>query len=395
MALAKAEMDKNETIGTDQIQVTLKAASTGALLTMKIVWKIDFFSFRQHLTVPMASPAIKCSDLGVSEIDGDWCLVLIPKIMSKRENEEKEREFVSLHLRRETKGGDVPTRFWLRIMDAKNNCVYRRDCLKPVIFAPKSTGSAMWGWDRYISHEDLFLPKNNYLTDDSLILEAQIQCLASTKLVEDTMMPNTNSREVNLLTEHMGQMYRAKEFTDFTLVACDGRELKAHRAVLAARSEVFRSMVTYDTKESANRRCEIDDTDGETLDHVLSYMYGLDLEQLADTESVKKVLVAADKYCLKGLVEACETLLISKITAETAGNLLTMADRHNAASLKVACFKFILSHMSEVTNCGGMTEIAKYENGNKNGLMNEMMLRVGHLGRPQGYNKDTPSKMKY
>ena len=116
-----ADMDKrtgedklSERINGDDILVTLTAASTGALLSMRIVWKIDFFSFRQHLTTPMASPAIKCSDLGVSEIDGDWCLVLIPKIMSKRENEDKEREFVSLHLRRETRGGDVPTRFWLR-----------------------------------------------------------------------------------------------------------------------------------------------------------------------------------------------------------------------------------------------------------------------------------------
>ena len=185
-------------------------------------------------------------------------------------------------------------------------------------------------------------------------------------------------------------MYRTKAFTDFTLVACDGRELKAHRCVLAARSEVFRSMVTYDTKESVNRRCEIDDTDGETLNLVLSYMYGLDLEDLVETETVKKVLVAADKYCLKGLVEACELRLINKITADTAGNLLIMADRHNAESLKGALFKFISNHMSEVTNCGGMAEILK-----SNGLMNEMMIRVGDFSRLQGFSKDTPSKMKH
>ncbi|OQV14154.1 putative Speckle-type POZ protein-like [Hypsibius exemplaris] len=366
------------------VSVTMSAVSTGSLLTMKINWKIDYFSFRQHKTDAMYSPAIKAASLGAHDIEGDWSLVLIPKIMSKRDNEDKEKEFVSLHLRRETKSGDVPTRFTLRIMDDQKNCVYRRDCMKPVIFAPKNAGSAMWGWDRYVSHEDLFLAKNKYLTDDALIIEAQIQCLASTKTVEETSSANL-SRDLDILAEDIGKVYLFSDFTDFTLIAKDGRRLRAHRCVISARSEVFRGMITHDTKESKEACCDIKDTDGETLHALLQYMYGCSLDGLSQAGLAEKLLVAADKYAVKGLVSACESHLIRQINAHNTARLLILADRHSALELKTALHKFAAHNMGDITTCGGLAELGEY----KHGVLDDL---VDYVGTHRTVEKGTPSK---
>lgn len=95
--------------------VTMNAFTSSSLINMVINWKVDTFSFRQHITTGITSPVINSAELGLVGLDGEWLLVMTPKVLSKRENEEKEREFVSLHLRRDTnKGEDVPARFWLR-----------------------------------------------------------------------------------------------------------------------------------------------------------------------------------------------------------------------------------------------------------------------------------------
>jgi hypothetical protein len=40
------------------------------------------------------------------------------------------------------------------------------------------------------------------------------------------------------VAEKMGALFKRRELTDVVLVASDGRELAAHRAVLAAQSQV-------------------------------------------------------------------------------------------------------------------------------------------------------------
>ena len=211
----------------------------------------------------------------------------------------------------------------------------------------------MWGWDRYVSHEDLFNPKNKYLTDDALILEAHIQCMTSTKTLDETTTSTASNRALGGLAEDFLKIYTNSDFTDFTLVSRDGIRLRAHRAVLAARSDVFRSMISHDTKESVERVCEIEDTDGATLHALLKYMYGCTtLEGMEDV--AERLLVAADKYGVKGLVNACEGHLIAQINAHNAARLLVLADMHSATQLKNAVHNFVSRNLGDFSNHGGM-----------------------------------------
>jgi hypothetical protein len=75
--------------------VTLRAASKGSIVTMKICWKIEHFSFRHDI---MLSPPISCEELKEARIAGQWSLLLQPKSLCKSENGQAAEMFVSLYL---------------------------------------------------------------------------------------------------------------------------------------------------------------------------------------------------------------------------------------------------------------------------------------------------------
>ncbi|OQV18959.1 putative BTB and MATH domain-containing protein 43 [Hypsibius exemplaris] len=330
----------------ESLQVRLFAHQNAHILKMQITFKLDHFSFQQHLTTTIFSPAIKSSELqlnGLADLDGVWYLVLIPQILSRRDGEEKERAFVSLHLRRDSPSNkEVPTRFFLRIVNDAGATVYHRDCAKPVIFSGKGSGSVMWGWDRFIPHDDLFNPGNNYLVDDSLTLEAEIQCLATTRTFTHSVSPLA---DCSTLTADLRDMYSGKEFCDFVLIANDGKELETHRNIVAARSDVFRAMLQHDTKERQTGKCRIDDLDGSTLDALLAYMYCDTLEPLKssgkNSRVAEELLKAADKYRVSGLKAACEHQLISNVNQENVGRLLVLSDMHMLTGLKMQALRFL------------------------------------------------------
>ena len=61
-------------------------------------------------------------------------------------------------------------------------------------------------------------------------------------------------------------------FTDLT-IKCGGEEFKAHKAVLACQSPVFRRMLESDMKEQRTNIIEISDVDPEVMSDLLAYLY--------------------------------------------------------------------------------------------------------------------------
>ena len=61
----------------------------------------------------------------------------------------------------------------------------------------------------------------------------------------------------------------------------------------------------------------------------------------AEDEFAKQLLVAADRFQLADLVEACADRLARTLTADNVARRMLFADRHNAPRLLQRCIEFI------------------------------------------------------
>lgn len=81
-------------------------------------------------------------------------------------------------------------------------------------------------------------------------------------------------------------------FSDVTLCT-RGREFKAHKAILAARSPVFGAMFEHEMEESRKGRVEISDIDPDVFHEMLKFVYTGSTPQLQGMAD--DLLAAADK----------------------------------------------------------------------------------------------------
>uniref|UniRef100_A0A1I7X095 BTB domain-containing protein n=1 Tax=Heterorhabditis bacteriophora TaxID=37862 RepID=A0A1I7X095_HETBA len=107
------------------------------------------------------------------------------------------------------------------------------------------------------------------------------------------------------LVEDYQRLFRDDLLTDFTIRVC-GREIKAHRAILAARSPVFQAMLMHeDTNETKSGVLEICDLDYDVVYEMVYYIYcGRCQREISDIAS--DLLIAADKYRLEELKRAVQ-----------------------------------------------------------------------------------------
>ena len=122
-------------------------------------------------------------------------------------------------------------------------------------------------------------------------------------------------------------------------IKCGGEDFKAHKAVLASQSPVFRRMLESDMKEQRTNVIEISDVDQAVISDMLAYIYTGSVPNL-DTLT-RELLNVANKYELSGLFTMCERELKSKISLENVIELLQLADLLDSSYLKKACLSYI------------------------------------------------------
>ena len=100
-------------------------------------------------------------------------------------------------------------------------------------------------------------------------------------------------QHVHKLTQDYEQFFKNGHLADVVLVA-GGRELKAHKAILSARSKVFAAMFEHsETKEAQESRIEITDLAADVCQQLLRYIYSSNIDSLDHLAG--ELLAAADK----------------------------------------------------------------------------------------------------
>lgn len=141
-----------------------------------------------------------------------------------------------------------------------------------------------------------------------------------------------NHDNVALLTDPIG--------SDFIIKSQDGKEFPVHRIVLSIQSEVFRAMLQEDMTESRTGRVTLVDVASEDLQILIEFMYTSTIKVIENI-NFPTILMLADRYNLVGMRKLCDHILIDQLAADSALDILVLADRYDCSDVKSKALRFI------------------------------------------------------
>lgn len=298
-------------------------------------WTICNFSFcREEM-----GEVLKSSTFSAGQNDKlKWCLRVNPKGL-----DEESKEYLSLYLLlMSCNKNEVRAKFKFSILNAKREETKAMESQR----AYKFVQGKDWGFKKFIRRDFLMDEANGLLPDDKLTLYCEVSVVAdSVNIFGQSSSVQFKVPECRL-ADDLGQLFENSQFSDFIL-SCGGREFNCHKAILAARSQVFQAMFEHDMEETKNNRVEVKDVEPEVMAEMLRFIYTgrtTNLEAMADS-----LLAAADKYALERLKVMCEEALCNGLTVENVSEVLILADLHSAEQLKAQCIEFINTrHVTDV-----------------------------------------------
>ena len=139
----------------------------------------------------------------------------------------------------------------------------------------------------------------------------------------------------------------SSEFSDIKII-CEGKEFPCHKLILCLRSSVFKRMFSSDLKIS-NAKDEstltIEDVSADTMETFLEFLYTDDLKV---NEINTKLLLVADKYDFKRLVNICVNHFGNIIDTKNAMEIAFTAYLVNNEELLKKASRFIINHAGAI-----------------------------------------------
>jgi len=210
-----------------------------------------------------------------------------------------------------------------------------------------------WGWADFYKLSDLNDVKTSERAWD-IQIHFKIKYIGefkhTTKIskIEDTYPPRKLSDD--LLTTFINE-----EDFDITL-GVDGKNVRAHRYVLSARSEYFKSISMFRSGmvEANSDEIEIKDCDFDLFKMMIKFLY-TDIPPDEIDGIATELLPVADKFLVMNLKYHCEESLRKSLKEENVKEVLLLAYKYNCATLKKCCFNKLTLSM-----CNDWSELKSY-----------------------------------
>ncbi|XP_051230365.1 BTB/POZ and MATH domain-containing protein 3-like [Lolium perenne] len=198
------------------------------------------------------------------------------------------------------------------------------------------------------------LEESVHVKDDCLTIMCVITVMKDIPMSEETTVDRFVVVPPSNLHQHLGDLLKSEDAADVTFQVGE-RRFYAHRAVLAARSSVFKAGLLGAMKEnSAGSIIEIRDMEADVFKSLLNFIYtdsvphalqiaSNNRKSLRDVVMAGHLLVAADMYDIARLKLICEKKLCNHIDSDMVATTLTLAEQHGFHDLKDACLRFLAS----------------------------------------------------
>jgi len=163
-----------------------------------------------------------------------------------------------------------------------------------------------------------------------------------TKQVEEVPPPVTPI--VDTFTEQFRTLLESGAHADVTFkVGPQQEELRAHRAILSARSQYFHNMLSNGMyAESQNGVIRLPAQEVAVVKLMLEFLYtnGIRNLEAVEPDVAIELLAAANLYLLNDLRILCEQTVKNYITIDNVARLFGYSQNHNASVLRAACCDF-------------------------------------------------------
>lgn len=158
------------------------------------------------------------------------------------------------------------------------------------------------------------------------------------KLCPEAVLSNVTRDVTRLLTDPQLRSLAP----DFLLVSSDGSSaVQVHRLLLAARSPVFKTLLSMDSQERRSGRMQLKDTRIDTLTILSDFLYS-DQFTLTDVKQAIDLFLFADEYDFQRLKLEAETFISCNIVdARTADLASQLTGKVESAVISKAASRFL------------------------------------------------------
>ncbi|XP_055452613.1 speckle-type POZ protein-like [Psammomys obesus] len=303
--------------------------------TFSYRWTITNFSIcMEGMTEPIASATFSSGPYDKHK----WCLRVHPNGI-----DEEGKDYLSVYLvLLSCSISPVWAKFQFWIINNQGEKCHELSSQSLFRFLPGSES----GFKRFIRKDFLLLQAEFLLPGDSLTLLCQVTMIPESCNVGRLNTASAIKVPKCTLRDELGELWENSLFTDCCLVVGD-QEFRAHKAILAARSPVFRAMFEHEMEEKQKNRVEIHDMKPEVFKEMMTFIYTGKVPNLYTMAA--GVLAAADKYGLEHLKVLCEDALCRDLSVENVAHTLFLADLYSAEQLKMQALDFITEYAFEVS----------------------------------------------
>ncbi|KAF6174046.1 hypothetical protein GIB67_020228 [Kingdonia uniflora] len=143
--------------------------------------------------------------------------------------------------------------------------------------------------------------------------------------------------------------FKERTHTDIKIMPGEGLPIPAHRALLAARSNIFKNMLESDgCKAPPSETISLPELNHEELESLLEFLYCGTLPTRTLEKHVYTLYTAADKYNISFLQKFCENHLLQSLSLLNVLDVLEIADVCSNTTLKESAMVFIVKHMDDI-----------------------------------------------
>ncbi|CAI9091820.1 OLC1v1026936C1 [Oldenlandia corymbosa var. corymbosa] len=167
--------------------------------------------------------------------------------------------------------------------------------------------------------------------------------------VKDLKETEEESKETISYLSGFVAAFRDHIHPDIQVKPGNGPSIPAHRALLAARSTVFKNMLDYDgcmaPPQEVVKLCELN---YEELQSFLEFLYSGNLAREKVEKHVYTLSMAADKYEVSFLQKFCEQHMLQSLNSSNALDVLEISDTCSSHTLKEATLSYIVQNMEDI-----------------------------------------------
>jgi len=303
-------------------------------MTCQFLWTIDNFS-GQNQTKSFA--------VGVGPSRTTWVL----GVKTSTKNNQSCYCFTISSYPYEILAPSMPAGFTLSILDSREGELHTFSYTNWL----NSVSTSKWNGELGSLPVDWF--KEKYLRDGkSLSLLCKAIIIPNEVLALREVKPEILSG-VQALSDSFRGLFLKGLHSDFLVKTEDGKEFVVHKCVLASRSKYFAAMLEKDNiRETKEGFVKIEGFSAEVVLAMLKFIYSGKIDVGMDAQSVKELLIIADKYQMDDLKEVCDCRLSELLTSENVCDMFVTAETFGAKKLKLRVIDFISKNSEAVKKKG-------------------------------------------